>query len=58
MYKTIVSVVLVISYFYIAVWVFENFSRVMGIVFGIGVIGILTELICYLRKQKKQKKND
>jgi hypothetical protein len=56
--KTIISVVLVISYFYIAVWVFENFSRVMGIVFGIGVIGILTELICYLRKQKKQKNND
>jgi heme/copper-type cytochrome/quinol oxidase subunit 4 len=58
MIKTIISIFLVISYFYIAVWFFENFSRVIGIVFGFGVVGIIIELICHLRKHKKQKNND
>jgi hypothetical protein len=58
MIKTIISVVLVISYFYIAVWFFENINKVLGMVIGIGVVGIMIDLFIYLRKFKDKKNND
>lgn len=57
MLKTIVLVFLIVSYFYIAVWVYENISEILGIVIGVGIVGIVVEiLIDYFNRRKN--KND
>lgn len=57
MLKTIVLVFLIVSYFYIAVWIYENISEILGIVIGVGIVGIVVEiLIDYFNRRKN--KND
>lgn len=61
MLKIIVPIILVICYFYIAIWVFENISEIVGIVLSIGIVGVIIEIIFdYLerKKKKKEEKND
>jgi hypothetical protein len=54
--RTLIPLILTISYFYIAIWVYENISRIFGIVIGFGVVGLLIDLICQIKKCKKDKK--
>lgn len=58
MFKVIIPIILIICYFYIAIWVYENISEIVGIVISIGVVGVVLEIIFDYLERKRKNKND
>lgn len=60
MIKCLVNIFLVVSYFYIAIWIYENLSELLGFIFGFGVVGFISLIITeyYLDKKNKSQNND